>query len=50
MAGNKKLNLEWIPEAYSASENVVPKKDISENRDSKYLIVRSKNKGGKKPK
>jgi hypothetical protein len=42
MNAGKKINLEWIPNAYSAKEEDSPfKKAAATNRDSKNLIVKS---------
>jgi hypothetical protein len=41
MTGNKKLSLEWIPDAYSAKENILPKKEIAGIIKGDNLIVKS---------
>jgi hypothetical protein len=41
MTGNKKLNLEWIPDAYLAKENVLPKKEIPKAAAGIHCIVKS---------
>jgi hypothetical protein len=41
MAGNKKLNLEWIPDAYLAKENSPPKKETMVTLQADHLIVKS---------
>jgi hypothetical protein len=41
MAGNKKLDLEWIPDAYSAKESVLAKKKTTITLQTDHLIVRS---------
>jgi hypothetical protein len=41
MAVNKKLILEWIPEAYSAKENILPKKEIPKLATGTHPIVKS---------
>ncbi len=41
MAVNKKLILEWIPEAYSAKESLLPKEEIPKGTTRTHLIVKS---------
>lgn len=41
MASDKKLNLEWIPEAYAVKEVASLKKDVSKPTTGSHLIVKS---------